>query len=65
MSLNAIFISHREKNIFLEIGKIRKDSMVPIIVVSKLPKVNSRIKVLDVGADDYISIPFVEGGTLC
>lgn len=24
----TIFISHREKNIFFEIGKIRKDSMV-------------------------------------
>ena len=43
---------------FEVIGEIRKQSWVPIIVLSARGDKQSKVKALDLGADDYIGKPF-------
>jgi len=46
------------------IGSIRVDSDVPILIISGLPGEQRRIASLDLGADDFISKPFLPGELL-
>ena len=38
--------------------KIRKNSQVPIIILTALTNISDRLKVLELGVDDYITKPF-------
>lgn len=40
------------------IAQIRKNSNIPVLVMAQEPQVLDRITALEVGADDYISVPF-------
>ena len=45
------------------IRRLRKESQIPIVVVSARTRENDKIEALDLGADDYITKPF-SGGEL-
>jgi two-component system KDP operon response regulator KdpE len=44
--------------------EIRQSNQLPVIVVSARPQENSKIKLLDAGADDYLVKPFTLGELL-
>lgn len=64
-----LFHSHCPDLILLDLGltdedgldvisEIRKDSLIPILVVSARTSENDKVKALDLGANDYITKPF-------
>lgn len=64
-----LFASHRPDLVILDLGlpdcdgsvfikKVRKDNLTPIIVLSARNREEEKVKVLDFGANDYVTKPF-------
>ena len=74
-SAKTLFVSHLPDLIILDLGLpdmdgmnlldfVRKDSLVPIIVLSARTSESDKITALDRGANDYITKPFGSGELL-
>lgn len=55
-----IMIGHKKEFIYKNLKYIRGISMLPIIVVYNFQNIHEKIEILDMGADDYLSLPFIE-----
>lgn len=56
----AVMIGHKKDFVVSNIEKIRRTSIIPIIAITYFKNIREKLRILDMGADDYLSLPFIE-----